>query len=120
MRLETTYGSTSCVILVTLSSTFPYTFQATLFSPHPSCCHKPLTNPVNNPKRNRIFRSLSIQKSFHLGTTLEVPCSKSFDYIIPGRFKNYYIHQNHQSPNNNPHAPHTMQNRQVIYHSQDG
>ena len=122
MCLETTYGSTSFFILATFSSTLPYIFQATLFSTHPSRCHKPLTHPVNNPKRRQIFR-LSIQTGCHLSiweSTLELPYSKSFDYIIPARFKNYYIHQNHLSHNNNPHAPHTTQNGQVICHSQDG
>ena len=89
----------------------PYIFQATLFSTHPS--HKPLTHPVNNPKRNQIFR-LSIQTGCHLSIqepTLEVPYSKSSDYIVPVQFKNYYIHQNQLSHNNNPHAPHTYAER---------
>ena len=101
---------------------FKYVFQATFFSTHPSCCDKPLIHPVNNPKRNQIFR-LSIQTGCYLSIqepTLEVPYSKSSDYIIPARFKNYYIHQNHLSHNNNPYAPHTTENRQVIYHLQDG
>ena len=80
MCLETTYGSTSFFILATFSSTLPYIFQATLFSTHPSRCHKPLTHPVNNPKRSQIFR-LSIQTGCHLSiweSTLELPLQQIF------------------------------------------
>ena len=109
MRLETIYGLVSFVVLDTLWSTFPYIFQATLFSTHPSRYHKPLVHPVHNPKRNQIFR-LFIQTGFQdsiLEPTLAVPYSKSCDYIIPALFKNYYIHQNHLSHNNNPHVSHS-------------
>ena len=54
-RLESKYGPTSpppFIIPVTLSRTFPYIFQAhTLSSTYSFRCHKPLTYPVDHPKR---------------------------------------------------------------------
>ena len=105
-RLETTRGSTSLFfILVTLSSTFTYKFPAhILFSTHPCRCHKPLTHPVDHPKRKQIFSLFVVFPSRNppqMCVIVNFPTILLLDSITT------------ISHNNNPHTPHTTQNGQV-------
>ena len=111
------------VILVTFSSTFTYTFQAqTLFSTHPCQWYIPLKTSSEPPKKE----NKSSVSSFNQ-VVIFPSRNPSQKYCIANRPTILYLDSkttiylnNHLSHSNNPHAPHTAQNRQVIYHSQDG
>ena len=93
---------------------FPSHLQPTL-SQHTPRFHKPLTHPVDHPKR-KIFSLVALFPSRNPPKTCLIANLRTI-LFLDSKFNIYLKY--HHAHSNNPHAPHTTQNGQIIYHSQD-